>query len=155
MNTCGWNIINSILSIRTYINISIILMPTILLLHLFSLCSTLFRTFQSLFIMICSCSRLALTRLVRITFVSLITCSAISFPVAPIISTTNIFTLCPSFNLKAFERQQLYEIWPYMGSLIICWCLYISIYSSSNLSCSKVHLNIDVRMYSSWGCRFC
>src|SRR5882757_546466 len=79
------------------------------------------------------------------------TCSAISFPVALFISNTNIFKLCPSFNLKALERQQLYEIWRYMGSLIIWPCLYIPIYSSSNSSCSKVHLNIDLRMYGSFG----
>jgi len=86
-----------------------------------------------------------------ITFVGLITCSAVSFPVALSISTTNMFTLCPSFNLTAFERQQLYKIWPYVGSLIICLCLYIPIYSSSNSSCSKMNLNIDLRMYGSFG----
>jgi len=149
-NTCGRNIINSILSIRSYINSSIILVPTILLSLLFSLSSTLLRTFQSLCIMISSCSRLALTWVARSTFVGLITCSATSFPVALIISTTNIFTLCPSFNLKAFERQQLYKMWPYMGSSIICPSLNIPIYASSNSSCSKLHLNIDVRMYGSF-----
>jgi len=66
-------------------------------------------------------------------------------------STTNILTLCPSFNLKAFERQQLYKIWPYMGLLIISPCLYIPIFCSSNLSCSNVRYNIDVRMYGSFG----
>jgi len=60
--------------------------------------------------MISSGLRLALTWLARITIVGLIMCSAITFPVALIISTIDIFTLCPSFNLKAFERQQLYEI---------------------------------------------
>jgi len=128
-NTCGWNIINSILSIRTYINTSIILVPTILLSLLFSLSSTLFRTFQCLCIMISSCSHLAITRLAWITSVSAITCLAISFPVALIISTTNIFTLCPSVDLKAFERQQLYEIWPCMGSLMICPCVCIFPYT--------------------------
>jgi hypothetical protein len=86
-----------------------------------------------------------------ITFVSLIMSLAIFFPVAHFFSTTNIVTLCPSFNWKAFERQQLYEIWPYMGSLIICPCLYIPIYSASNLSCSKVYLNSDVRIYGFFG----
>jgi len=37
-----------------------------------------------------------------------------------------------------------------MGSLIICLCVNIPIYFSSNSSCSKVHLNIDVRMYGSF-----
>jgi len=129
-------------------------MPTILLSLLFSISSTLFRTFQTPCIMISSCSWLALTRLVQITFVGLITRSAIPFPVALIIFTTNIFTLCPSFNSEAFGRQQLYEIWPYMGSFIICPSLYIPISSSPNLSCSKLHLNIDVRMYGSIGLPF-
>jgi len=144
----GRNTINFILSIRTYINTSIILLPTILL---SLLSSTLFRTFQSLCIMISSCAHLALTRLAGITFVGLITCSAISSSVALLISTKNIFGLCPSFNLKAFESQQLYKIWPYMGSIIICSCVYNPIYSSCNLSCSKGHLNIDVIMYGSFG----
>jgi len=86
-----------------------------------------------------------------ITFVGLMMCSVISFPVALIISTTNIFTLCPSSNFKAFERRQLCEIWPYMQSLIICPSVYIPIYSSSNSSCSKVHLNINLRKYGSFG----
>jgi len=144
MNLYGWNTINSILSIRTNINTCIILLPTILLSHL---SATRFRTFQRLYKMISSCACLASTPLAGITFAGLITCSAISFPVALIISTTIIFTLCPSFNLKAFERQQLYEIWPYMGSLTICPCVYHPTYSSSNSSCSKVHLNMEIRMY--------
>jgi len=88
---------------------------------------------------------------VGITFVGQITCSAISFSVALLISTKNIFGLCPGFNLEAFERQQLYEIWRDMGSIIIYPCVYNPIYSSSNSSCSKVHLNIDVIMYGSFG----
>jgi len=62
-NTCGCNIINSILSTRTYINTSIILLPTILLSLLLSLSSTMFRTFQSLCIIMSSCTHPALTRL--------------------------------------------------------------------------------------------
>jgi hypothetical protein len=50
------------------------------------------------------------TRLAEITFAGLITCSTISFPVAAFNSTKNWFTLCPSFNLKAFERKLLYHI---------------------------------------------
>jgi len=123
-------------------------MPTILL---SLLSSTLFRTFQCLCIMISSCAHLALTRLAGITFAGLIMCSAISYPVARFISTKNIFGSCQSFNLKAFERQQLYEIWPYMGSVIIWSFVYNPIYSSSNWACSNVHLNFDVRMYGSVG----
>jgi len=104
--------------------------------------------------MITTWARLALICLVGITFAGLITCSAISFPVALIISTTNIFTLCPSFNLHTFERQQLYSIWPWMGSLIICPWVYNPIYSLSNLSGSKVNLNIDARMNGSFGPQF-
>jgi len=149
MNTCRCNVINVILSIRTDINPSIILLPTILLSILFLLSSTLFWIFQSLCIWISSGLRPALTWLVGIIFVGLIMCSAISFPVALFISSNNIFTFYPSFNLKAFERQQLYEIWPYMRSLIICPLLYNPIYSSSNFPCSNVHLNIDGRTYGS------
>jgi len=151
INTHGWNIINSILSIRTYINTSIILLPSILLSLLFSLSSTIYRTFRDLCIMTSSCSYLALTQRVEITFLGLITCLPISFPVTPFFSTNNIFTLCTSFNLKAFERQQLYKIWQYMGLLIICPCVCNPIYSCSNLCCSKVLLNIAMRMSSSFG----
>jgi len=76
-------------------------------------------------------------------------CMAVFFPVALIISATYFFPLCPSFNLKAFERHQLYKIWPYMGTLIICLCLYIPIYCSSNLSCSKEYWKINLSMYTS------
>jgi len=41
-----------------------------------------------------------------------------------------------------------------MGSLIICPFVYKPSYSSSNLSCSKVHFNINVRMYGSFGLPF-
>ena len=98
-----------------------------------------------------SCKHLAVTQLVGITFVGRIKCSAMSFYVAILLSTKIIFGLCPSFNLKAFERQQLYQIWPYMGSIIICPFIYNPIYSSFNSFCSKVHLHIDVIMYSSFG----
>jgi len=74
-----------------------------------------------------------------------------SFLVAWLFSIENIFGLCPSFNLKAFQWQQLDEIWPYMGSSIIAPFVYNPIYSLSNWSCSKVHLNSDVRIYGSSG----
>jgi len=144
----GCNTLNSILSIRIYINSSIILLPTILL---SLLCSTLFRTFQCPCMMISSCAHLPLTRPAGITFAGLSMCSTISFPITRIISTKNIFGLFPSFNLKPFKRQQLYEIWPYMVSIIIRLFVYDPIYSLSNLACSHVHLNIDVRMYDSVG----
>jgi len=86
----GWNTINSILSIRTYINTNIILFP----INLFSLLSsTIFRIFQSRCIIISSCTHLALTQLAGITFAGLIPCLAISFPVAHFIST-KIFSDC-------------------------------------------------------------
>ena len=77
-------------------------------------------------------------------------CSVISFPVAAFISTKNSFTVCPSFNLKVFERELLYEIWPYTGSFIICLGVYNPIYSSSNSSCVKLNLYIAVRHYGSF-----
>jgi len=144
MNIYQCNTINSIFSIRFYINTSIILLPTILL---SLLSSTLFRTFQCLCIMISSCSHLALTRLAGITFAGLIMILAISFPAACFISTKNVFRSCPSFNLRALDRQQLYQIWPYMGSVIICSFVYNPIYFSSNSACCNVHLNFDVSMY--------
>jgi len=100
--------------------------------------------------MICSCTDLAITWPAGITVTGLFTCSASSFPVAVLISTNNIFRLCPSFTMKAFERPQLYKICAYMGSLIICQWVYNHIYSSLNSSCSKVHLNTNVRKHGSF-----
>jgi len=88
------------------------------------------------------------------TFTGLLTGSAISLPVALLNLAKNIFRLCLSFNLKAFKRQQLYDIWPYMRSIIICPCVYNPIYYSFNSSCSKVYCNIDVRMYGTFGAPF-
>ena len=148
MNIYGCNTINSILSIRTYINTSIILLPTILL---SLLSSSLFRVFQSLCIMITSCVHLDLSGLAEITFAGLILCSVITFPLAHFFSITNLFRLYSCFNLKLFERQQLYEIWPCMGSIIIRSFVYNPINSLSNLFCSTVHLNLDVETYGSFG----
>jgi len=82
-------------------------------------------------------------------------CSAISFPVAAFIAIKNSFTMCPSFNLKALERELLYEIWPYRGSFIIWPSAYNPIYSLSNASCIKLHLYIAVRQYGTFGPQFC
>jgi len=113
---CEWKIINSTLSIRIYLNGSIVLLPTILLsLH----CSTQFRTFQSLSMKICSWAYWALIWLVWIALASLIMFSAISMPVALLISNKYIFKFYPHFSWKAFERQQLDQIWPYMWSFTI------------------------------------
>jgi len=147
MNRYGWNTINSIPSIRAYINTSIIPLPTILL-SLRS--STLFETFQSQCTMISHCANLALTWLAVITTTHPIGYSAISFAVALFVSTENVIGLCRSFNLKACGRQELYEIWLYSGSFIICWSVYTAIYSMSNLFCSKVHLIIDAGMNGSF-----
>jgi len=102
--------------------------------------------------MISSCPYLALTRLAGITFAGVIMCSAISFPVARFILTKNIAGLCPAFNLRAFEGQQLYEIWPYMGSVIICMFVFNPIYCSSDSASSNVHLKVYVRLYGSVRC---
>jgi len=64
-NIYGCNTNNSILSIRPYIHTSMILLPTILCSLLSS--PTLFRTFQTLCILISSCAHLASTRLAGIT----------------------------------------------------------------------------------------
>jgi len=100
--------------------------------------------------MISSCAHLALTWLVGITFAGLIMCSAISFPVDHFISIKTIFWSCLSFDLKGFERQQLYKICPHMELFITCIFVYGPIYFSSNSCCSMVHVNIDVSMYGSF-----
>jgi len=62
-------------------------------------------------------------------------------------STKNSFTSCPSFNLKAFERELLYEIWPHEGSFMICLGAYNPINSSSNSSWVKLHLDFAIGQY--------
>jgi hypothetical protein len=101
-NIYGYNAINSILSIRTYINTSIILLPTILL---SLLCPTLIRSFQCLYIMIGSYTHLALTRLPEITFAVVIKWSLICFFVACFISDKFTVGMCLSINFKWFTRQ--------------------------------------------------
>jgi len=132
--TSMWNIINSIHSSRTYINTTISLIPTCLHIH-HSFIFIVSLQHQS--ILICSGAKQTRTRLARIALAGPIMCSAISFPVAAFISTKNSFKLCPSFNLKIFEREQLYEIWPYRRSFIMCQGVYNPIYSSSNSSYVK------------------
>jgi len=143
-NIYGWNTIYSILSISSYINSSIILLPTI---SLSLLSFTLFGTLLFLCIMIGSCTHVTLTWLAGITFASLMMCSVIFLPVAHFVSTNNIFIWYSSFNLKVFERHQLYEIWPYMVSIITCPGVYITIYSYVNLFYSTVNFTIDVWVY--------
>jgi len=69
-------------------------------------------------------------------------------------STKNSCTSCPSFNLRAFERELLYDIWPYRRSFIICPSAYNPIHSSSKSSCVKLHSNNAVRQYGSFGPQF-
>ena len=63
MNTCGWNIINSLLSIITYIYTTIILLPTIPLSLLFLALFHPLQNCQCLYRLITSCSLLAITLL--------------------------------------------------------------------------------------------
>jgi len=98
-NIYGCNRINSIHSIRTYINTSIILLPTILRSLLSS--TTLFKTFQSLCKMIGSCAHVAFTQLAGITIAGLVMCSAISFLVAGFISTIKYFRIVCKFQLES------------------------------------------------------
>jgi len=90
MNIYGWNEINSIVSYRTYINRSLILLPTILL----SLLASTVREFQSLCLMISSWAHLSLTQQLGIALYSPIICYAITFIVAFSIWNKNIFGLC-------------------------------------------------------------
>jgi len=130
------NKIHSIHSIRTYINTTVSLFPTCLVIHY----SFIFiGSCQSLSILISSGAKLTITRIVGITLAGPITCSAISFPEAALICTNNSFKLCPSFNLNALERELLYEMRPYRGRFIICAGAYNPIYSASSYSCIKLH----------------
>jgi len=88
--TTMWNIINSINSIRTYINTTISLFHTCLLIHHFCI---FIRSLRSLSKLIRSGSSKHITRLVGITLAGLITCSAIFFPVAPLL-LPNIVSNC-------------------------------------------------------------
>jgi len=94
--------------------------------------------------MISSCPHLALTWLAGSTINGLITCFAIVCLWVLSISSENIFRLCVSFDLKEFQWQQLYQIWPYMGLIIASLCVLNPIHSSSNVSYSKMYLNLDV-----------
>jgi len=139
-----WNIINSIISIRTSIITTSNLLPaSIRLLHSF----ILLRSLQSLSKLSSSRAYLAIIRLVVMTLPCLVLYSAISFPVAAFISTISCFKLYPSFNLKALERRQLNDICQYMGSLISCLGAYNRMYSSSSTSRVMMHLNIPARQY--------
>ena len=45
----------------------------------------------------------------------------------------------------------MYEIWPYKASIISYPFVYNRIYSSSNSSCSKVYLNLNIRISGPFG----
>jgi len=142
-----WNIINSIHSIWTYIINTINLVPTCLLIHQ----SFIFIGYLwSLSILSSSGAWLTVLRLAETTLAGLITCSTIFFPFTGFMSTKNSFTWCPCFNLKAFERELLYEIWPYRGSFMISPGAYSPIYSSCNFSCVELDSYIAVRQYGSF-----
>jgi len=136
--------VNSILSIRTYINTSIVLRPTILL---SLLSSTICGIFSCLWIVISSCPQLALTWLAGITVAGLIMCSAITCPVALFIHSKHLFRFCPSFNFEVFEWQQFYEIWASMGSFMICPCVW------SNLFFVQFILLQHLLEYNCWNVR--
>jgi len=81
-------------------------------------------------------------------------CSPFSFSMATPISTQNIFIFWPSWNLTALQWQQLYAIYPAMGSFLSCHSVYNPKYSSSNSSCSKMHNNVTIRQYGVFGPSF-
>jgi len=151
-NRFRWNTINSILSIGTYINASIIVLPSILLTRL---SSTLFRAFQFPYILIGRCKHVVFIWLAGINFPWWIKCYRIFIPVAVLICITSIFGMGPSFNLKAFEARQLGKIWWYMGSIIICQCKNNPRHILSISSWSEVHWTINVGRYTSCGFQFC
>ena len=134
------NIINSIRSIGTYINTRTILM-LIILLSLHS--TTLFRTFWYLSIMIIIWVYPAVTQQGGITLPSLTMWSAISYPVAVLVSTKNIVKFYPGSTWNHFKGNsytKFSEIW---GHWEISLCIYNTTYSSSNSSHSKVHWNLE------------
>jgi len=90
---------------------------------------------------------LGLAWLAGITFAGRITCSALCSPVAIQISTNNIAKLYHSFNLKEFGTEQLNEICPCMGSFLACAGVNNLIQSSSDVSCSKMHINMDLTIF--------
>jgi len=96
MSIYVWNTINSILSIRPCCNTNIIFLPTIVLSLQISTC---LRTFQSPCLVISSCTYLALTPLVEVTFADLVIYMAISFPVAIVLPPKHIFQSCRNLNL--------------------------------------------------------
>jgi hypothetical protein len=114
------NTINSILSIRTYINTSIILLPTILL---SLLSSTIIRTCQSLHIMINRCAYLALPWLGDTSFAGLIMCSAISFPAARLICVQIVILRQAWFYIIQECHKAIYI------SVQVWMCAYTSVYS--------------------------
>jgi len=107
MNIYVYNIINSILSIRTYIKTTTLFYPIILLTLLYVL---LLRRYQILNVTITSWVYLAIIRLARITVVSFIMWSALSSPVAILISTKSMFILCSISNINSFDMEQLNKI---------------------------------------------
>jgi len=137
-----WNMINSILSIRIYIITAAYFSPTILLsLHT----CILLRSIKDIHIMIRSLPSWTLTSLAQISFTGLITCSASFSLITTLISTNNIFKLCIIVKLKESDREQLHGIWSDMESFMSSPCVYNPIYSLSNSSCSKIHMNINVQ----------
>jgi len=64
------------------------------------------------------------------------------------ISTKNTFKSYPQFNLKVIDRQQLYELYPYIDLVIIWLYVYNVIFMLSNNCCYKVHGYIVIRRYS-------
>jgi len=140
-----WSTINSILAIRTDINTTTILLLTIL--H----SSALFTTFQSLFINLNSWVYLALTWLVGITFAGLSMYLAISYPITSLISTKIYSNCIPITTGKHSKDNSCNRIYPCVGWFTNCPCINSPIHCSSNSSCSKMHLNINVGLYGSFG----
>ena len=145
-----WNIINSIVSIRTYSNCTTILLPTSPpppMLHSLILLSSLL----SQLILIGSGVYLTIIWLMWITLAGLIMCSTFSIPVTVFISTNNSIKICSSISLQEFEMKQLNEIWLEICTLIICLGVKTSIYCWYNSSCWKVRMHIAVRQSSLCG----
>jgi len=95
MNPYVWNIINSILPCRSYINSANILLPSILItLHTFIFLTT----FQMLFYMINSWAYLMWMCLRGIALAGLTMCCASSFPETTLDHTKNDSIVCPGLD---------------------------------------------------------
>jgi len=148
MNIYRCSTINSILPIRTDINTSIILLPTIIL---SVLCCTLFRTFQRRCMIIHSAVHLALPQLsgdynlwYNYVLHNFVPCCSLHFD-------QRYFWILSKFQHDRIWKTIVVGSLATTGVHYLCPFVYNRISLSSNLSCFKVLSNINVSKYRSFG----